>query len=104
MKLIHGYQYSEKIQKRIQEHTFQTFTHTRSCLQQKTGSHLLPLIPEPVTAPATVRHAVNIVHKITQKVDPGQISAITGDQPVYAIGKQLQWMSTTEFKDIVWIL
>ena len=70
----------------------------------KTGSHLLPLIPEPVTAPATVRHAVNIVHQITQKVNPGQISVITEDQPVYAIGKQLQWMFPTEFKDIVWIL
>lgn len=55
----------------------------------KTGSYLLPLIQEAVTAPATVRHAVDIVHKITQKVDPGQISVIIGDQSVYVIGKQL---------------
>ena len=51
----------------------------------KTGSHLLPLIAEPVTAPATVRYAVNIVNKITQKVNPGRISFITVDQPVNAI-------------------
>ena len=56
----------------------------------KTGSHLLPLIPEPVKAPATLRRAVNIVHKISQNVNQGQISVITGDQPVYAIGKHLQ--------------
>ena len=47
----------------------------------KTGSHLLLLIPEPDTAPAIVRHSVNIVHKI----NPDQIFIITGDQPVYAI-------------------
>ena len=66
----------------------------------KIGSHLPQ---EPVTAPATVRHTVNIVYKITQKVNPGQISVITGDQPVYTIGKQLLWMFPTEFKDIVWM-
>ena len=65
----------------------------------KTGRHLLSLVPEPVTAPATVRHAVNIVHKI----NPGQISVITGDPPVYAIEKQLQWIFPTEFKGIVWV-
>ena len=58
----------------------------------KTGSRLLP-----------VRHAVNIVNKINQKINPSQISVITGDQPVYAIGTQLQWMFPTEFKDIVWM-
>ena len=66
----------------------------------KTGSLLPPLIPEPVTALATVRHAVKFVHKI----NPGQISVITGDSPVYVIEKQLQWIFPTEFKDIVWML
>ena len=47
----------------------------------KAGSHLLLLIPERDTAPATVRHSVNIVHKIS----PDQIFIITGYQPVYAI-------------------
>ena len=69
----------------------------------KTGSHLLLLIPEPVKAPATLRRAVNIVHKISQNVNQGQISVITGDQPVYAIRKHLQRMFPTEFKDIVWM-
>ena len=32
----------------------------------ETGSQLLLLIPEPVKAPATVRHAVNIVHSESQ--------------------------------------
>lgn len=50
-----------------------------------TGSLLLP-----VTALAAVKNAVNIVHKITKKVNLGQIFVITEDQPVNAIEKQLQ--------------
>ena len=33
----------------------------------KTGSYLPPLIPEPVTALATVRHAVKFVHNMRLK-------------------------------------
>ena len=83
---------------------FSVFYSHQAISPIKTGSHQLPLIPEPVTAPAAVRHAVNIVHKITQNVSPGQISIITGNRPVYAIQKHLQWMFPTEVKDIVWIL
>ena len=70
----------------------------------KCGSHLLPLIQEPVTCPATVRHAVHIIRKITGKVNPGQMSVVTGDQPVYALGKQLQWKFPEEFGDTIWML
>ena len=35
-------------------------------------------MPEPVTALPTVIHAINLVHKINQKVNPGQIPVITG--------------------------
>ena len=67
----------------------------------KTGSHRLPLIPKPVTTSASFRHAVNIVDKITQKVNPGQISVITGGQSIHEIRKQLKWMFSFEFKDIL---
>ena len=54
-----------------------------------TTSHPLPLISEPVTSPATVRHAMIQVKAITYKLNPGQPAVITGDQPVYALGKQI---------------
>ena len=60
---------------------FSVFYSHQAMSPIKTGSHLLLLIPERDTAPATVRHSVNIVHKI----NPDQIFIITGDQPVYAI-------------------
>ena len=69
----------------------------------QTKSHLLPLIPEPVTSPATVRHAMMQVIAITKRVNPQQNAVITGDQPVYALGKQIQWMFQDEFKDVIWI-
>ena len=70
----------------------------------KPSSHLLPHITEPVTAPATVRHTANIVKAITENVNPGQSVVKTADQPVYALGKQLQWIFPDEFRDFVWML
>ena len=69
-----------------------------------TSNHLLPLITEPVTAKATVRHTANMVKAITENVNPGQRVVTTADQPVYALGKQLQWIFPDEFRDFVWIL
>ena len=40
---------------------------------------------------------------ITKRVNPQQNAVITGDQPVYALGKQIQWMFPDEFKDVIWI-
>ena len=70
----------------------------------KTSTHLLPIIPVPVQSPATVRHCTNQVKRITERLNPGQPAVITADQPVYAVGKQVQWMFPTEFKDVIWLL
>ena len=64
----------------------------------------MPIISEPVTAPATVPHAAYIVKKITNKVNPGQMTVINCDQAVYCIGKQLQWMFPDEFNDVFWFM
>ena len=70
----------------------------------KASSHLLSLITEPVTAPATVRHTANKVKTITVNVNPGQPVAITPDQPVHALKKQLQWIFPDDFGDFLWII
>ena len=69
-----------------------------------TFSHLLPLISEPVTCPATVRHAMIQVKAITEKLNPGQPAVITGNQAVYALGKQIQWVYPDKFNDVVWLV
>ena len=67
----------------------------------KTSSHLLSLITEPVTAPATVRHPANMVKGITENVNPGHPVVIIAHQLVYALGKQLQRIFPDEFRDFV---
>ena len=71
----------------------------------KTTSHLLPLIHEHVQCPATVRHAVNQIKQITSKINPEQkYCVVTGDEPVYAIGKQTQWAYPNEFNNVIWMM
>ena len=66
-------------------------------------SKLLPLLEESVNSPAMIRHCMEIIFKITNKVNPSHTSVITGDQPVYAIGKQVQWTFPLQFKNIFWM-
>ena len=65
---------------------------------------LLPLIDEEIATPATTRHCMRIVKIITEKLSPGQSPVITGDQPVYTLGKQMQWMYPDEFKIVIWMM
>ena len=51
---------------------------------------LLPLLEESVNSPAMVRHCVKIMKLLVSKLNPGQFTVITGDQPVYTLGKQIQ--------------
>ena len=67
-------------------------------------TQLLPLLPDAVHTPAMVRHCTQLFKEITEKLNPGQQPVITADQPVYALGKQVQWMFPAEFIDIVWMM
>ena len=66
-------------------------------------TQLLPLLPDAVHTPAMVRHCT-LIKEITKKLNPGQQPVITADQPVYALGKQVQWMFPVEFIDVVWVM
>ena len=37
-------------------------------------------------------------------MNSGQYAVITGDEPVYAIGKQLQWSYPEEFRKVIWMM
>lgn len=69
--------------------------NSRSCADIssfKSTSAMLPLIKDNVNSPSVVRHTMDIVISTTQKINPGQTPVWTGDQPVYAIAKELQWL------------
>lgn len=69
--------------------------NSRSCSDMskyKSKSVMLPLIKNKVNSPSVVRHTMDIVISTTKKINPTQTPVWTGDQPVYAIGKQIQWL------------
>ena len=65
---------------------------------------LLPLLEESVNSPAMVRHCVKIVKPLVSKLNLGQFAVITGDVPVYTLGKQIQWKHTDKCKDVLWMM
>ena len=70
-----------------------------------TRSALLPLhYSESVNSAAMVRHCVEITQKIIHRLNPGQITVLTADQPVYAIGKQVQWNYSERYGNVFWMM
>ena len=60
-------------------------------------NQLLPILPESINTPTTVRHFSNIIVKLTEKLNLDQVPIITADQPVCALGRQVQWLYPHEF-------
>ena len=58
---------------------------------EKPHTSLLPLLRDQVNSPATVRHLMNVITRITYYVSGNQVPVLAADQPVYAIAKNLQW-------------
>ena len=54
-------------------------------------SGLFPLFNESSDDPRMILHAMHITQKSVKHLNPNQVPVITGDQPVYAIMKKLQW-------------
>ena len=58
---------------------------------------LLPLTNESIISPAMVAHCMRVIRKPIQHLNPTQIPVITGDQPLHALMKQVQWQFPNEF-------
>jgi len=52
---------------------------------------LLPLFHDAAHSPAMICHAMKIVRSAVHSVNPGQIPVLTMDQPLYSLGKLIQW-------------
>ena len=70
----------------------------------KTRSVLLPLLDESINSTATVRHCIEIVQNITNNLNPTEKVIITADQPVHALGKQVQWMYQERYGNVLWMM
>ena len=70
----------------------------------KTSSTLMPLLEESINSTSMVRHCMNLISELTNHLNSGQVTVITADQPVFAIGKQVEWNYPEKFKNLVWML
>ncbi len=56
-----------------------------------TQTSLLPLFYDEAHSIAIIRHAMDVIKRATEILNPGQVPIITVDQPLYMIAKQIQW-------------
>jgi len=70
----------------------------------RTSSTLLPLLEESINSAAMVRHCMNLLINLTNHLNHGQVTVVTADQPVYALGKQVQWRFPETYKNTLWML
>ena len=52
---------------------------------------VLPLFPDKAATPSMMRHVMKLTMQGTEALNPGQTPVLGGDQPLYALAKQLQW-------------
>ena len=52
---------------------------------------LLPLFKEEAHSPAMIKHAIDVIRKAVEFLNPGQTTVVAFDQPLFAIAKQIQW-------------
>ena len=60
---------------------------------------MLPFLQDEVATYGMVRHTMDITDQVHKKLKLDQLLVITANQPVYAIGKQVQWLYPDEHGD-----
>ena len=53
---------------------------------------LLPFFRDNAHSLAMVKHGMIVIQQATEHISPAQVPVITMDQPLYAIGKTIQWL------------
>ncbi len=51
----------------------------------------MPLINENINSLAMVKHTMKLIKRAVDNLNKDQTPVVTADQPVYALGKQVQW-------------
>lgn len=80
------------------------FSKECSSRMPTTISSLLPLLNESINSTAMVRHCIEVIQRTTRYLNADQKVLITADQPVYALGKQVQWMYNERYMNVVWLM
>ena len=57
-----------------------------------TQSALLPIFQEEAASVSMIFHTMKVAKRLTHQTNEDQTPVLTGDQPLYAIAKKVQWM------------
>ena len=68
--------------------------------QHKCINELLPFLEDSVNSLGMEKHCMALVEKLVSIINSYQDPVITADQPVYALGKQVQWMYPIDLKTL----
>ena len=60
-------------------------------------STMLPLLDASSLNAGTIKHTMNTIQEVTSFLNPGQISVMAADQPIYLICKEIQWAYPEEY-------
>ena len=60
---------------------------------------MLPIFHQKASSLNMIYHAMSLINAATDYLNSGQSPAITLDQPLYVIGKAIQWDPATEFNE-----
>jgi len=65
---------------------------------------LLPSFLDSAHSVAMIKHSMEIVRAAVQHLNPGQVSVLALDQPLYALAKQIQWIWLTSLGEERFVL
>ena len=64
----------------------------------------MPLISDQVYDVTTIKHSQEKIKSAVSFLNPTQSPAVTVDQPLFALAKQIQWTWPNDFGNFVFIL
>ena len=67
-------------------------------------SPLLLLFEEQAASPAMSRHSISVISKAVQYLNPGQTPVMACDQPLFAITKEIQWISPNSYGEDFYVI
>ena len=102
IKQLSSFDFNNNQEKEISFAAF--FSANSSSAIKKSISTLLPILEDSISSTAMVRHCIEIVRNTINHLNPGQIAVLTADQPVYVLGKQVQWTCHKDYKDVTWLM
>ena len=83
------------VRRSLGQHIMRPTNPNRQHVVQYNITAMLPMFKEKANTPTSMQHSMLLVKSAIDKLNPGQTPCITGDQPLFATIKTIQWHSDT---------